>query len=168
VSDSLQSGASYFQAELLRLRAVIARAEESPPILFLLDEILRGTHARARHEGARAVVRHLLARGAMGVVATHDVALSELENELPGRVRNVHFTDVIHHGEMTFDYRLRPGVVRTSNALRLLRQAGIEVEDDEGARVEDDEGARVEDDEGARVEDTPASASQERPNATGD
>lgn len=131
IADSVQSGASYFQAELHRLRTVIAGAEDRPPILFLLDELLRGTNARARHKGARAVVRHLLERGATGLVATHDVALSQLEEEMPGRVGNVHFTDVFQNGEMTFDYRLRPGVVRTSNALRLLKQAGIEVEDDD-------------------------------------
>src|SRR5690606_10885863 len=82
------------------------------------------------HIGARAVVQHLLARDATGLVATHDVALSELEEEQPGKVENVHFTDVIEDGEMIFDYRLRPGVVKTSNALRLLAQVGIEVEDD--------------------------------------
>ncbi len=130
IADSLQTGASYFQAELSRLRIVVDRADRSPPIFFLLDELLRGTNAKARHIGARAVVRHLLERGATGIVATHDVALSELEAEQPERVTNVHFTDVIADGEMIFDYRLRPGVVRTSNALRLLSQVGIEVEDD--------------------------------------
>jgi hypothetical protein len=131
IADSVQSGASYFQAELQRLRSVIAAADEPPPILFLLDELLRGTNARARHKGARAVVRHLLAKRAMGLVATHDVALSAMEEELPGKVGNVHFTDVLADGEMTFDYLLRPGVVRTSNALRLLKQAGIEVDADD-------------------------------------
>lgn len=130
IADSLQSGASYFQAELARLRLVVEHADRSPPVFFLLDELLRGTNAKARHIGARAVVRHLLERRATGLVATHDVALSELEKEAPDRVANVHFTDVIQDGEMVFDYRLRPGVVRTSNALRLLSQVGIEVEDD--------------------------------------
>src|SRR5690606_22071217 len=128
--DSLQSGASYFQAELSRLRLVVDHAGEKPPIFFLLDELLRGTNAKTRHIGARAVVQHLLERGATGLVATHDVALSELEEEKPGKVENVHFTDVIEDGEMIFDYRLRPGVVKTSNALRLLAQVGIEVQDD--------------------------------------
>lgn len=135
IADSLQHGASYFQAELARLRTVIADAEDSPPILFLLDELLRGTNARARHRGARAVVLHLLARRAMGIVATHDIALSELEEELHGKVKNLHFTDVLGpDGEMTFDYRLRPGVVKTSNALRLLAMAGVDVEADDKLR----------------------------------
>src|SRR6185295_16489690 len=91
--DSLQQGASYFHAELTKLRGVVEDAQAEPPVLFLLDELLRGTNARARHIGARAVLLHLLERGAMGAVATHDVALSELERERPGRVANVHFTD---------------------------------------------------------------------------
>lgn len=138
VADSLQRGASYFQAELARLRTVVQGADDAsaPPILFLLDELLRGTNARARHIGARAVVMHLLERRAMGLIATHDIALARLEEELAGdpeapKVHNVHFTDVLVDGEMSFDYRLREGVVRTSNALRLLRLAGIDVEGDD-------------------------------------
>jgi DNA mismatch repair ATPase MutS len=89
--------------------------------------VLRGTNARAPHRGARAVLLHLLKHGAFGVVATHDVALSELASELPGQASNVHFTDVFEDGEMRFDYKLHEGVVKTSNALRLLSMAGIEV-----------------------------------------
>jgi hypothetical protein len=127
IDDSLQRGASYFQAELTRLRMVVGELDRGPPVLFLLDELLRGTNATARHQGARAVLLHLLERGALGLVATHDVALSELEDERAGHVHNVHFTDVFEDGEMRFDYRLREGVVKTSNALRLLALAGIEV-----------------------------------------
>jgi hypothetical protein len=128
--DSLQSGASYFHAELTKLRSVVEAAADSPPVFFLLDELLRGTNASARHLGARAIVLHLLGRGGCGLVATHDVALAALERELEGKVTNAHFTDVVRDGEMVFDYRLRPGVVRTSNALRLLRLAGIDVPDE--------------------------------------
>ncbi len=131
IEDSLQRGASYFHAELSRLRMVVADLEQKPPVLFLLDEILRGTNARARHQGARAVLLHLISRGAMGLVATHDIALSELEAELPGRIRNIHFTDVFEDNEMRFDFKLRQGVVRTSNALRLLAMAGVDVEVDD-------------------------------------
>lgn len=144
--DSLQGGSSYFHAELTRLRGVVADADAAPPVFFLLDELLRGTNASARHLGARAIVLHLLARGGSGLVATHDVALATLEDELAGRVRNAHFTDVVRDGEMVFDYRLRPGVVRTSNALRLLRMAGIDVPDEHLAREDaarDDAGAEA-------------------------
>lgn len=125
--DSLQSGASYFHAELTKLRRVVEDAENDPPIFFLLDELLRGTNARARHLGARAVLLHLIARKGSGLVATHDAMLGQLETEQPGVVQNFHFTDVIINGEMTFDYVLHPGIVRTSNALRLLSMAGIDV-----------------------------------------
>jgi hypothetical protein len=130
IDDSLQRGASYFHAELGKLRMVVNGLEEGPPVLFLLDELLRGTNARARNTGARSVLMHLLSRGALGIVATHDIGLSALEGELP-QVHNVHFTDVFEDGEMRFDYTLRPGPVTTSNALRLLAMAGIDVPKDD-------------------------------------
>jgi DNA mismatch repair ATPase MutS len=130
IDDSLQRGASYFHAELGKLRMVVDDLEHGPPVLFLLDELLRGTNARARNTGARSVLLHLISRGALGLVATHDVGLSALESELT-KVHNVHFTDVFEDGEMRFDYKLRPGPVTTSNALRLLAMAGIEVPTDD-------------------------------------
>lgn len=134
IDDSLQRGASYFHAELSRLRTVVAELDQGEPVLFLLDELLRGTNARARQKGAHAVILHLLKHGALGVVATHDIGLSDLADELPGKARNVHFTDVFEDGEMRFDYTLRDGVVKTSNALRLLSMAGIDVEVDDALR----------------------------------
>jgi MutS domain V len=134
IDDSLQRGASYFHAELSRLRTVVSELGQGEPVLFLLDELLRGTNAHARQKGARAVIMHLLKFGALGVVATHDIGLSDLAEELPGKARNVHFTDVFEDGEMRFDYLLRDGVVKTSNALRLLSMAGIDVEIDDALR----------------------------------
>jgi hypothetical protein len=130
IDDSLQRGASYFHAELGKLRMVVNDLDHGAPVLFLLDELLRGTNARARNTGARSVLVHLLSRGALGIVATHDIGLAHLEDELP-RVHNVHFTDVFEDGEMRFDYKLRPGPVTTSNALRLLAMAGIDVPADD-------------------------------------
>ena len=130
IDDSLQRGASYFHAELGKLRMVVSDLDKGPPVLFLLDELLRGTNARARNTGARSVLLHLISRGALGLVATHDIGLSALESELT-KVHNVHFTDVFEDGEMRFDYKLRPGPVTTSNALRLLAMAGIEVPTDD-------------------------------------
>jgi DNA mismatch repair ATPase MutS len=128
IDDSLQRGASYFHAELTKLRTVVFESEAEPPLFFLLDELLRGTNAKARHLGARAVLAHLLDHGACGIAATHDIALAALADERP-HVENVHFTDVMLDDEMVFDYRLREGVVRTSNALRLLEMAGIQIAD---------------------------------------
>ncbi len=137
--DSLESGTSYFHAELEKLKRVIDEAEAQPPVFFLLDELLRGTNARARHIGAKAVLFHLLARSGTGLVATHDTELAALGAEQPTRIDNVHFTDVIFDGEMRFDYKLRPGIVRTSNALRLLAMAGIDVPQAERRAVEEAE-----------------------------
>ncbi|MCA9530676.1 MAG: hypothetical protein KC543_11110 [Myxococcales bacterium] len=155
VDDSLARGASYFHAELDKLRVVVADADSAPPVLFLLDELLRGTNARARHIGVRAVLSHLCDLGAFGVIATHDTALAALEASAPGRYANVHFTDVMRGGAMTFDYRLRPGVVRTSNALRLIAAAGIPVPDDPDGSLDDDAGASI---EGGHVEPRPSEA----------
>ncbi len=129
VDDSLQKGASYFQAELTKIQRVV-KGSDHEPVFFLLDELLRGTNARARHLGAKAILEHLLDRGATGLVATHDAELGALESRRPEHVRNAHFTDIMRDSEMHFDYVLRPGVVKGSNALALLRNAGIAVQDD--------------------------------------
>jgi DNA mismatch repair ATPase MutS len=99
-------------------------------VLFLLDEILHGTNSRERVIGACAVVKQLLQRGAFGAVSTHDLGITALERELGGRVTNVHFEEQIVGNAMTFDYLLRPGIVHSSNALRLMRAIGIDVKDD--------------------------------------
>jgi hypothetical protein len=131
ISDSLEQGVSHFFAELQRLKGVIDLAHEpaSPPVLFLLDEILHGTNSRERIIGACAVVRELLSSGALGAVSTHDLGITALERELPGRVENAHFEEQVQGDTMTFDYVLRPGIVQSSNALRLMRAVGIAVPD---------------------------------------
>ena len=126
VRDSLEEGTSRFYAELKKLKLVLACAREAPT-LFLLDEILHGTNSRERLIGARAILRELLARGALGAVSTHDLALGDLEEEAPGKVRNVHLQEQVEGDVMTFDYKLRDGVVQSSNALRLMRIVGLDV-----------------------------------------
>jgi DNA mismatch repair ATPase MutS len=129
VEDSLSEGVSHFYAELRRLKSVLDMAREpaSPPVLFLLDEILHGTNSRERVIGACAVVRELLARGAYGAVSTHDLGITALERDLGGAVQNVHFEEQVDGDAMTFDYVLRPGIVQSSNALRLMKAMGIDV-----------------------------------------
>jgi hypothetical protein len=128
VKDSLEEGVSHFYAELKRLKAVVDAVNEGDQVLFLLDEVLHGTNSRERQIGAKAVVRHLLDRGAVGAVSSHDLGLADLERESDGRVTNVHFEELVKDGKMTFDYRLKPGVVTTANALRLMKLIGIAVE----------------------------------------
>jgi hypothetical protein len=127
VRDSLEEGVSRFYAEVRKLKRVIDRARSGGPTLFLLDEILHGTNSRERLIGARAIVRELLARGAAGAVSTHDLAIGDLEEALPGKVINVHFEEQVSGDTMTFDYKLRRGVVQSSNALRIMRMVGIDV-----------------------------------------
>lgn len=127
VEDSLQAGISRFYAEILRIRAIVETASGSLPLLFLLDEILHGTNSHDRRIGADAIVRSLVDAGAIGLVTTHDLALTELTNTLGSRAANVHFEDRIEDGKMAFDYRMRPGVVEHSNALELMRAVGLKV-----------------------------------------
>ena len=125
IRDSLQEGTSRFYAELVRLRDIVRIAGGPIPLLFLLDEILHGTNSHDRRLGAAAVVRGLVQRGAIGLVTTHDLALSEVVDDPEVHAVNVHFEDRLDDGKMVFDYRMRPGVVRTSNALALMQTLGL-------------------------------------------
>ena len=126
ISDSLQQGRSLFFSVLSRLKRVVDLTENETTVLFLLDEILQGTNSHDRRIGAEAVIRSLLEKRAIGLVTTHDLALTEIADSFPS-IRNVHFADQISDGTMTFDYQLRPGVVQKSNALELMRLVGLEV-----------------------------------------
>ena len=128
VHDSLQEGRSRFYAEILRLKRLMDMANEQPPLFFLVDEVLHGTNSADRLEGAGAVIRALIDRGAIGLFTTHDLALAEVAGRLGSTVRNVHFADHVGpDGRLAFDYQMRPGVVRQSNALALMRAVGLEV-----------------------------------------
>jgi hypothetical protein len=128
VSDSLKSGVSHFYAELLALKRVVVDSRKLP-VFFLLDEILHGTNSRERQIGAKSVIKDLLAHGAMGAVSTHDLGLAELSEEMPEKVRPVHFIEQAEGDKMTFDYRLRMGFLTSGNALRLMKQMGLPVEE---------------------------------------
>jgi DNA mismatch repair ATPase MutS len=128
VQDSLTDGRSRFYAEILRLKHVVdlARTEQGA-VLFLLDEILSGTNSHDRRIGAEAVMVGLVDAGAIGLVTTHDLALAAITDRLGARALNAHFDDRFDEGVLHFDYRLKPGIVDTSNALALMRSIGIEV-----------------------------------------
>jgi hypothetical protein len=127
IQDSLLEGSSQFYAEIQRLRQIMGLAEEEPPVLFLVDEILHGTNSHDRGIGAEAVVRGFVERGAVGLVTTHDLALAKVADALGPRATNVHFQDHLEAGSIAFDYRLWPGVVEKSNALELMRAVGLDV-----------------------------------------
>ncbi|HET7825599.1 MAG TPA: DNA mismatch repair protein MutS [Anaeromyxobacter sp.] len=128
IQDSLQAGRSRFYAEITRLKELADLAAGEVPLLFLLDEILHGTNSHDRRIGAEAVIRGLVASGAIGLVTTHDLALTALAGgTAAGMLANAHFEDQVRDGEIAFDYRLKPGVVTHSNALALMRAVGLDV-----------------------------------------
>jgi DNA mismatch repair ATPase MutS len=96
-------------------------------VLFLLDELLAGTNSHDRLQGATGILTGLVARGAIGLATTHDLALTAMAEGLGDRAVNVHFEDRFADGSLTFDYRLKPGVVQTSNAIALMRAVGLDV-----------------------------------------
>jgi hypothetical protein len=127
LQDSLMEGNSRFYAEILRLRQITEIAQGDLPALFLLDEILNGTNSHDRGIGAEAVVRNLIEGGAIGLVTTHDLALTRLADSFAPPAVNVHFQDHLEDGVIAFDYRMHPGVVTKSNALELMRAVGLDV-----------------------------------------
>jgi hypothetical protein len=127
IQDSLQEGRSRFYAEVLRVRQLVDLSRGPLPLLFLLDELFAGTNSHDRRLGAESVVRGLVQAGAIGLVTTHDLSLTQIAEQLGPRAANVHFADHFENGVMTFDFRLRPGVVQHSNALALMRAVGLEV-----------------------------------------
>ena len=126
VSDSLQKGISHFYAEIKRLRQVVDLSSNQPA-LFLLDEVLQGTNSHDRRVGTEGVLRTLIGNGAIGLVTTHDLALTSLEQVFPAQVRNVHFQERFEDDRLSFDYCLRPGVVTTSNGIELMKSIGLDV-----------------------------------------
>jgi MutS domain V len=127
VLDSLQGGVSRFYAEITRLKLIAELARGPLPVLFLLDELLSGTNSHDRRIGAEAVVKSLTACGAMGLVTTHDLALTLMVEDMQQPAGNFHFQDRVENGELHFDYRLAPGIAKSSNALKLMRSIGLEV-----------------------------------------
>ncbi|MBN2714274.1 MAG: DNA mismatch repair protein MutS [Deltaproteobacteria bacterium] len=127
VLDSLQKGKSRFYAEISTLKKIVEQMDGEFPLLFLLDEIFHGTNSHDRTIGATAVIKELVEKGALGLVTTHDLALTKTADDLGERARNVHFDDMVLDGRLHFDYLLKDGPVTHSNALELMRSVGLNV-----------------------------------------
>lgn len=127
VQDSLQMGTSRFFAEVKRLKQLMDLAKGPRPLLFLLEELLSGTNSHDRQKGAEILVRTLAEGGAAGLVTTHDLSLAAVADALGAKAANVHFDDRIVDGKLVFDYVLKPGPVKGSNALDLMRAVGLPV-----------------------------------------
>ena len=128
IADSVTDGISYFYAEVRRLKALLTAldAEDAPPLLYLIDEIFRGTNNHERLAGSRDTIKALAKGRGAGAISTHDLELIAMAEEVPG-IHNFHFRETISDGRMVFDYRLRPGPCPTTNALKIMRMAGLPV-----------------------------------------
>jgi DNA mismatch repair ATPase MutS len=125
ITDSLQEHTSYFMAELKRLQQIIQSIQNGKPGLILIDEILRGTNSDDKYHGSEEFVKKLVQHHTLTLFATHDLKLSELENEYPGVIKNYCFESIINNGELIFDYKILPGVAKNRNASFLMKKMGI-------------------------------------------
>ena len=128
ILDSLSGGVSRFYAEIQKIKLISDLTNCPPPVLFLFDELLSGTNSNDRLAGTEFVVKNLVNRGAIGVVSTHDLALTRIPDTLGQRAANDSFEDRLENGRLIFDYKLHPGIAKTSNALLLMQSIGLNVE----------------------------------------
>jgi hypothetical protein len=124
-SDSLSRNESYFYAELKRLKDLIERLENGKKVFVILDEILKGTNSTDKQKGSIALIQKMISLGATGIVATHDLSLTSLDQACPERIRNKCFEVEIEGEQIKFDYLLRDGITRKMNALILMKQMGL-------------------------------------------
>lgn len=133
IADNLEESASTFYAELQKLKSILDAVKhngntQSPVRVFLLlDEILRGTNSLDRHTGSEALIKQLIKEGAVGIIASHDLSLAELQAQYPGIIHNYHFDVTISGNELSFDYKLKQGVCQTLNATLLMKKIGIDL-----------------------------------------
>jgi hypothetical protein len=124
-TDSLTNNESYFYAELKRLKSLKIRLEQGEKILFILDEILKGTNSADKSKGSRLYLKKVIELCGTGLIATHDTSLGDMENEYPGSIVNKCFEIEIDGEKISFDYKLREGITRKMNAALLMKQMGI-------------------------------------------
>jgi DNA mismatch repair ATPase MutS len=128
IKDSLNESTSTFKAELDRLQMLLAAVEHEHRVFFLIDEMLRGTNSMDKYLGSKAVIEQLISKKGVGMVATHDLQIARLEDKYPNYVRNYYFDIQVQNGEMLFDYKIKHGECKTFNASLLLKQIGINVD----------------------------------------
>lgn len=127
VADNLQESTSTFYAELKKLQSIIADINKHEKVFVLLDEILRGTNSLDRHTGSKALIKQLIRKDAVAMLATHDVELAHLQPDYPNNIHNYHFDAQIANEELYFDYKLKQGICQSLNASILMKKIGIEL-----------------------------------------
>ncbi len=128
IKDSLNESTSTFKAELDRLQMLLAAVDSDAKVFFLIDEMLRGTNSVDKYLGSKAVIEQLIKKKGVGMVATHDLQIAELEKQHPDYIRNFYFDIQVKDSEMLFDYKIKHGECKTFNASLLLKQIGIDVD----------------------------------------
>ncbi len=129
VTDDLSQGVSTYYAELTRIKMVIDAARSGESIIYLLDEIFKGTNSKDRILGTKAIIRLLSGLPTLGMLTTHDLELAALADENPRLIKNFHFDDRIENDRISFDYKLKEGVSTSTNAIALMKMVGIDVEE---------------------------------------
>jgi DNA mismatch repair ATPase MutS len=124
-ADSLKDHQSYFYAELDRLKTIMDELRSDRPLFILLDEILKGTNSTDKQSGSIALVKQLVPHPCLAMIATHDLALGQLEKEYPAKIRNYCFEASIENEQLSFDYKLKPGLAQKMNATFLMKKMGI-------------------------------------------
>lgn len=124
-TDNLQKDESYFYAELLRLQQMLELINEGTQVFIIIDEMLKGTNSIDKLNGSKALIEKLIALGANGLVATHDLKLTELKEQFPDKIINQCFEVTLANDNLRFDYKLQDGVTTTMNATYLMKQMGI-------------------------------------------
>jgi len=127
VTDNLEESTSTFYAELKKLKTIIEKVNAGDSVFILLDEILRGTNSLDRHTGSKALIKQLIKKKAAAIIATHDLELANLKEELSETILNYHFDVQVSNDELYFDYLLKPGVCNSLNASILMKKIGIEL-----------------------------------------
>lgn len=130
IADSVTDGFSYFYAEVRCLKRLLEelRQDDPLPLMYLIDEIFRGTNNRERLLGSRAYIQEVIGKHGVGLLATHDLELANLAESSPKFVHNFHFRDRVQDGKLVFDYQIRPGPSPTTNALKIMQMEGLPVE----------------------------------------
>lgn len=127
IMDNLEEETSTFYAELKKMKRIVEAANAGDRVFILIDEMLRGTNTLDRHTGSVALVKQLIRHGAVGIIASHDIGLADLEKQYPRQLTNYHFDSTIINEEIIFDYKLKPGICESTNASLLMKKIGIEL-----------------------------------------
>jgi DNA mismatch repair ATPase MutS len=128
IDDNLAQNISSFYAEILKIKNIVKASKERKNVLFLLDEIFKGTNSIDRHTGAMILISQLSRNGNLGIVSTHDLELGKMADYKNSKIKNYHFSEYYTENKIYFDYKLKLGISSTRNAVYLMKLAGIEIE----------------------------------------